>query len=231
MPTTDPRPTFLLVHGAWHRPTCWAPLQEALTADGWQSRTVALPSGGPQGTPSAGMYADAEEVSARLRETAGPVVVVGHSYGGFPITEAAGDHPNVTRLVYLAAYVPEEGEYARGMHGIPQRDDLEGSAPGFEDPRSGLYQDVPEDLAERAIGELVEQSVRSFHEPLTKAAWRTVPSTYILCEEDRALRPPMQEKMAARTSRIERLATGHSPFLSAPAELAALLARIASAEG
>ncbi len=230
MPSTDSRPSFLLVHGAWHRPTCWAPLQDALTADGWRSHTVALPSAGPQGTPSAGMYADAEEISARLRETAGPVIVVGHSYGGFPVTQAAGGHPNVTRLVYLAAYVPAEGEFTRGMHGVPQTDELEGSVAVFGDPRTALYQDVPEDLTERAIGQLVDQSVRSFHEPITAAAWRTVPSTYIFCEHDQALVPSMQEKMAARTEHVERLATGHSPFLSAPAELAALLGRIASTQ-
>ncbi|MEV0259943.1 alpha/beta hydrolase [Streptomyces sp. NPDC050617] len=230
MSTAEPRPTFLLVHGAWHRPTCWEPLQAALAAEGWQSRTVTLPSGGPQPTPSAGMYADAEEVSAQLRRIPGPVVVVGHSYGGFPVTQAAGDHPNVTRLVYLAAYVPEEGEYTRGMHGAPQTDDLEGSVPGFEDARGLLYQDLTDEQAELAIGRLVEQSKRSFHEPITQAAWRTVPSTYVLCEQDRALKPAMQEKMAARTGRVERIARSHSPFLSAPAELAALLGSIASTQ-
>ncbi|MEV0277397.1 alpha/beta hydrolase [Streptomyces sp. NPDC050610] len=230
MSAAEPRPTFLLVHGAWHRPTCWAPLQDALTADGWESRTVTLPSAGPQGTPSAGMYADAEEVSAQLRRIPGPVVVVGHSYGGFPVTQAAAGHPNVARIVYLAAYVPEEGESIRGMHGAPQTDDLEGPAFAFADPRPVLYQDVPDDMAERAIGELVEQSLRSFHEPITQAAWRTVPSTYVLCEHDQALQPSMQEKMAERAGAVQRIATGHSPFLSAPAELAALLGRIASTQ-
>ncbi|MFE7118152.1 alpha/beta hydrolase [Streptomyces sp. NPDC057654] len=230
MPTAETRPTFLLVHGAWHRPTCWEPLQDALAAEGWQSRTVALPSGGPQSTPSAGMYADAEEISAQLRQIPGPVVVVGHSYGGFPVTQAAGDHPNVTRLVYLAAYVPAEGEYTRGMHGVPQTDDLEGSAPGLGDTRNVLYQDLTDEQAERAIAQLVEQSKRSFHEPITQAAWRTVPSTYVFCEEDRALQPAMQEKMAARTGHVERIARSHSPFLSAPAELASLLGRIASSQ-
>ncbi|CAM5484533.1 MULTISPECIES: alpha/beta hydrolase [Streptomyces] len=230
MPTTPP-PSFLLVHGAWHRPACWKPLQDALAVEGLRSHTVALPSSGPQGTPAAGVYDDAEAISARLREIDGPVVVVGHSYGGIPVTEAAAAHPGVVHLVYLAAYMPAEGESLGSLHGRePSKPvDLDGVQPPiFEDPRTSLYTDVPDDLAERAVGELVEQSRRSFQEPVTRAAWRTVPATYVVCEGDQALRPAMQTKMSANAAHVEWLGTGHSAFLSAPAELAALLGRIAS---
>ncbi|MFI2240441.1 alpha/beta hydrolase [Streptomyces chrestomyceticus] len=232
MSTAAARPSFLLVHGAWHRSTCWSALQDALAADGLPSHTVDLPSSGPQGTPTAGVYDDAEAISARLREIEGPVLVVGHSYGGIPVTEAAVGHAHVAHLVYLTAYMPSEGESLGSLHGrdASKGVDLKGVQPSiFEDPRASLYGDVPDDVAERAVGQLVEQSRRSFQEPVTRAAWRTVPSTYVLCEGDQALQPAMQTKMAANATRVERLGTGHSPFLAAPAELAALLGRIAAA--
>lgn len=232
MSTAAVRPSFLLVHGAWHRPTCWSALQGALATDGMPSHTVDLPSSGPQGTPTAGVYDDAEAIAARLREIEGPVVVVGHSYGGIPVTEAAVGHAHVAHLVYLTAYMPSEGESLGSLHGrdASKGVDLHGVQPSiFEDPRASLYGDVPDDVAERAVGQLVEQSRRSFQEPVTRAAWRTVPSTYVICEGDQALQTAMQTKMAANATRVERLGTGHSPFLAAHTELAALLGRIAAA--
>ncbi|MEY9948039.1 alpha/beta hydrolase [Kitasatospora sp. GAS1066B] len=234
MSTAPVRPSFLLVHGAWHRSTCWTALREALAAGGWRSHTVDLPSAGPQRTPTAGMYDDAEEITAQLRQLEGPVVVVAHSYGGFPVTQAAVEQADIAHLVYLAAYLPAEGDSLGGIHGHaisgPEEEDLTRTNPGiFDDPRASLYGDLPDDQAEHAVGRLVEQSVRSFQQPVTRAAWRTVPSTYVVCERDQALPPARQEQMSARATRVERLDTGHSPFLSAPAELAALLGDIARA--
>ncbi|WP_326688585.1 alpha/beta hydrolase [Streptomyces sp. NBC_01795] len=239
MPTNAPRPSFLLVHGAWHRSGCWSLVREALAADGWTARTVDLPSAGPQRTPAAGMYDDADAIAAHLRRTEGRVIVVGHSYGGLPVTQAAAGepatgHPAAAHLVYLAAYLPAEGDSLLSVHGrgstAPEDEDLSGTAPVvFDDPRTSLFGDLPDDRAEDAVGRLVAQSRRSFQQGVTRAAWRTVPSTYVLCERDRALPPELQERMSARAAHVERLDTGHSPFLSAPAELAALLGGIGSA--
>ncbi|NSC19751.1 alpha/beta hydrolase [Streptomyces albus subsp. chlorinus] len=226
---TTPRLSFLLVHGAWHRSGSWDPVREALAADGWTARTVDLPSAGPQRTPAAGMYDDADAVAAHLRQAVGPVIVVGHSYGGLPVTQAAAGPPAAAHLVYLAAYLPEEGESLLSIHGHhgSQDEDLNGTAPVvFDDPRTALFGDLPDEQAEDAVGRLVTQSRRSFQQRVTRAAWRTVPSTYVLCERDKALPPALQGRMSARAAHVERLNTGHSPFLSAPAELAALLGRI-----
>jgi pimeloyl-ACP methyl ester carboxylesterase len=228
MPTTAVRPSFLLVHGAWHRSECWTDLQDALAADGHHSRTVDLPSAGR--APSAGMYDDAEEIAAHLEQMEGPVIVVAHSYGGFPATQTV-TLPGLAHLVYLAAYMPAEGESVGGVHGhaIGKDEELRGIAPVvFEDPRSALYGDLPGHRAEHAMSQLVEQSRRSFGEHITRAAWRAVPSTYVLCERDLALPPALQAKMSLRATRVERLDTGHCPFLSAPARLAALLGDISS---
>ncbi|MEU7583476.1 alpha/beta hydrolase [Streptomyces sp. NPDC041068] len=233
MSTAAVRPSLLLVHGSWHRSTCWAALQDALASDGWQSHALDLPSVGPQSDPTAGMHDDAEEIAARLRKIDGPVVVIAHSYGGIPATQAITDATNVVHLVYLAAYVPAEGESLNTIHGFPtpSEEDLSGTAPVvFDDPRTSLYGDLPDDRAEHLVRQLLEQSVRAFQQQVTHAAWRNVPSTYVLCEGDQALLPALQEQMSARASHVERIGTGHSPFLSAPAELAALLGDIASTE-
>jgi pimeloyl-ACP methyl ester carboxylesterase len=177
--------------------------------------------------PSAGLYDDTEVIAAHLRRMKGPVVVVGHSYGGLPVSQLSEDHPDVVRLVYLAAYLPTEGDSAAGIHGIPAPEDAEGIAPMIQDPRTSLYGDLSDEDAKRAIGQMVEQSLRSFTQKTTRAAWRHTPSTYVVCEQDRQFPVALQEKYAAQATNAERLPTSHSPFLSAPDRLAGLLARIA----
>ncbi len=78
------------------------------------------------------------------------------------------------------------------------------------------------------MARLAPQSVRSLMEPVTTAGWRTVPSTYIVCDRDRALEPARQEELATRSGAVHQLPSSHSPFLSMPRELAALLGRIAA---
>ncbi|HET6501747.1 MAG TPA: alpha/beta hydrolase [Amycolatopsis sp.] len=91
-----------------------------------------------------------------------------------------------------------------------------------------MYGDLPDDEAEQAVGELVEQSRRSFAERVTRAAWKTIPTTYILCEKDHAIPPSLQETMSARATNVERLSSNHSPFLSASGEVATLPEKILS---
>ncbi|MEV4114794.1 alpha/beta fold hydrolase [Nonomuraea sp. NPDC049695] len=217
------RPTLLLVHGAWHGAWCWEKAASVLRADGWRTRAIDLPSaGGP-----AGVHDDAQAVRGALELMDGPVVVVAHSYGGAPVSQAVAEAENVSRVVYLAAYQLDAGESVLGFHGVPGS-----SAPGeFEavpdDPIAMFYGDVPRPEAEEAAKRLVPHSARSFRDVLTRAGWHTVPSAYILCEDDQALPAWSQEVMAARSGVVHRIRSSHSPFLSQPVELAALLARIA----
>lgn len=90
-------------------------------------------------------------------------------------------------------------------------------------PGEVLYNDVAPHLAQQSIASLGRQSLTSVTQPLTQAAWHTVPSTYILCEQDMAIPLPLQESMATRAQRTVLLHSGHSPFLSQPAELARIL--------
>ncbi|MDH2393554.1 alpha/beta fold hydrolase [Streptomyces sp. HNM0663] len=221
------------MHGAWHGPWCWEGLESALISDGWATRTVALPSAAtpdaPTSQPLAGMHADARAVRESLEAIDGPVVVVGHSYGGIPVTQAIADAPNVSHAVYLAAYQLDVGESLYGYHGAPEPE----YATGVIQPAEGsvaaaaFYADVSEEEAARAVRRLVPQSSRSFSDRVTKAGWRAVPSTYIVCEQDQALPSEEQEKLAVRAHAVHRLQSSHSPFLSMPSTLAALLAYIA----
>ncbi|WP_250004590.1 alpha/beta hydrolase [Actinoplanes sp. M2I2] len=215
--------TLLLVHGAWHGPAVFDALRRELSALGYPSSTVKLPTSGPD--PRGGLRDDAGAVRDAITAIDGPLAVVAHSYGGVPVTEAAA-LPGVEHLVYLAAYQLDRGESVGSFHGMPEPADTSGLSPIIADPRTSLYADVPDDAAGLAVSRLVEQRTQSFTDRVGEPAWHTIPSTYILCEQDQALPASEQERMAVRAKSVRRLATSHSPFLSRPAELAALLAEI-----
>ncbi len=217
------RPTILLVHGAWHGAWCWEKLIPELAALGWRVLTVDLPSASVDPDNTAGMYGDARVIRDSLDAVDGPVTVLAHSYGGIPATEAAAGASNVARLVYLSAFLVEEGVSLSIRSGGQMPSGETGTLPGPEDPRAFLYADAAPEDAERAAGQLVLQSVKSFSEPVTTAAWKTVPSSYIVCEQDMAIPVPFQESMAVHCERSHRLPSSHSPFLSMPAELARVI--------
>ncbi|WP_256106234.1 alpha/beta fold hydrolase [Streptomyces sp. ODS05-4] len=224
------RPSLLLVHGAWHGAWCWEPLRAALGADGRRSHAVDLPSAGSADRDRrAGMRDDADAIREALRGIDGPVVVVAHSYGGVPATEAVAGAGNAVGVVYVAGFPLDVGDSMAAFLGTPVPDDGTGLAPPYEDSRRILFADVPEADARRAVARLRPHSVRSFTEPVTAAGWRTLPSHYVVCEHDQALEPARQHELARRADVVHRLPSGHSPFLSMPRRLAALLGRIADA--
>ncbi|MFF3945929.1 alpha/beta fold hydrolase [Streptomyces sp. NPDC001902] len=217
-------PTLLLVHGAWHGSWCWDAVRSVLGPGGWATCVVDLPSAGQE---DAGIHDDAREVLRELAGVEGPVVVVAHSYGGAPVTQAVAEAPRVVHVVYLAAYRLEVGESVLGHHGAPVAAEPRGFRPPPDDPVRTFYGDVPRREAEAAAAGLVPQSVKSFAEPLTRAGRHALASTYVVCERDRALSPARQEGMAARADVVHQLPSDHSPFLSVPQACASLLARIA----
>ncbi|WP_449342178.1 alpha/beta hydrolase [Streptomyces aurantiogriseus] len=212
------------MHGAWHGAWCWERLTSVLDADGWRVRAIDLPSAGGR----AGVQEDAQAVSEELELIDGPVVVVAHSYGGIPVSQAVAEAGNVSRVVYLAAFPLDVGESLLGFHGAPVPPPDQGDFEAVpSDPVALFYGDVPRSEAEEAAKRLVPQSAKSFSDVLTRAGWHTVPSTYILCEDDQALPAQSQQVLAARADEVHRIEGGHSPFLSKPVELAALLAKVA----
>jgi pimeloyl-ACP methyl ester carboxylesterase len=230
---TDARqPTLLLVHGAWHGTWCWKDLEAEFAESDWATESVELPSALrttslPETSP--GMHTDAQAIRTALVHIDGPVVVVGHSYGGTPVTQAIGSAANVIGVIYLAAFMLDVGESVVSVTGEPIPHDNAGVMPVTSAMRAAFYSDVPGDQASLAMSELVPHSHRSFAETVTRAGWREVPSTYVVCTEDQSLPPKLQERFALRAGTVERLACGHSPFLSMPGDLARLLGRLALA--
>jgi pimeloyl-ACP methyl ester carboxylesterase len=225
----DPaRPTIVLIHGAWHGPWCWDVLRRTLSGDGWTTTAPRLPSAAAAAPdrPTAGLHDDVAALSDHIDTIDGRVVLVAHSYGGMPATEVAALHRNkILQLVYIAAYLPEEGESLFGIHGAPPPADLNATIAVPENPIDTFYGDVDPAVAAQAAGRLVPQSVRSWSEHVDHVDRYAAPRTYLLCERDQALPVPKQEEFSARADIAERMDSSHSPFLSRPSELAAWLGR------
>jgi pimeloyl-ACP methyl ester carboxylesterase len=226
-------PTVVLVHGAWHGPWNWRKVDNELTAMGWQVRTIDLPSVVHTDGPHFGLHDDAEVIRRHIADIDGPVVIVAHSYGGVAVSEGAADLPNVRHIVYLAAFQLDIGESVLAACGGEPPDwwNINGDNVIPLRPHEVFYTDLAPQDSDRAIAQLKPQSLAAFTETLTAAAWRTVPSTYVVCEQDRAIPRPAQEQMSARASYVRRLSSGHSPFLSMPGDVARLIAGVAAGPG
>jgi pimeloyl-ACP methyl ester carboxylesterase len=224
-------PTLLLVHGSWHGPWCWAGVEAALARRGVPTRTVQLPSVGDDPATLGGLAGDCETVAVAAAAIGGDVVVVGHSYGGLAITGARYG-TNVRRLIYLCAFMPEEGRSLVSY--LPP-----GPLPPFVDAREDhqdvvrevaaqfFYPDCPEAVAAAAIAQLRPQSAAAITEGAPRCAWKELPSTYICLTEDRIIPIEAQRMFAAQASATIDMVGSHSPMLSKPDELAGVLAGIA----
>lgn len=220
-------PTYLLVHGAWGGAWCWRDFGSELDRRGVAWTTVDLPSSRSGADPATDLADDATLV-AHHANTLGSVVLVGHSYGGAVITEAASRINGLQRLVYVAALVPlvdqsasttSQQAYSRTLLDVAiERDggllrlnhDLAGAA---------LYGDCPPDVVEWALGQLSTQTLASFRAARTFID-ATAPSSYIRCSRDGAIAPGLQSEMMMRCDESLSLDSDHSPFLSQPRTLA-----------
>ena len=216
-------PTLLLVPGAWHGPWVWDALRAQL--GDVPVETVALRSVGDDPATLGDLYDDARVVREAAAAIDGPVVVCAHSYGGAVASQGLAGLPQVKRIVYLAAFMLDAGESLLAAAG--------GTPPPWWDVRDGyllvtapeevFYHDVKEGTAGQAVAQLRPLASITTEQPLTAAAWHDVPSTYIICDDDRAFPPGGQEALAARADRVRHLPTSHSPMLCDPAALATLL--------
>jgi pimeloyl-ACP methyl ester carboxylesterase len=210
----------LLVPGSWHGAWCWSDVLDRLTAAGVDARTIDLPSN----DGASGLADDAAAVRGALAAIGDPAVVVGHSYGGVAISEGAAD---AAGLVYLCAFMLDEGESLLDamQHELPDWIELDVQAGSHLATRTEdvLYADCPPEVAATAGPRLTRQSVAAIATPQSAAAWKIVPSTYVVCEQDRAVPPPAQEAMSARAGTVHRLPSSHSPFFSKPDEVAEIV--------
>ncbi len=236
-----PEPEFLFIHGSCHGAWCWEAVIAELARLGRRARAIDLPSHGADATP-ADQVTLALYARAIVAAIAAPVVLVGHSMAGYPITAAADLAPErIARLVYLCAYVPMPGLSLAQMRRLattqPLRDAIT-IAPDRKtfcfDPAKAtdrLYHDVAPATAAAAISRLGRQPIAPQESPWQPGPSVTLPRSYIRCSQDRAIPPDFQTIMTAGwpSDCVHSLPTSHSPFLSAPAPLARLLVQIADA--
>ena len=227
--------TIVLVHGAWHGSWCWDDVVAGLRARGFVTVAVDLPSRSGQGS----IAADAAFVRAVIEGVAGEVVVCGHSYGGCVITEAAAGLPAVTHLVYLAALMLDLGESAMRSVEIdvaPDSTDLEHAIVvgvdgtitlDLETAVAAFYADASPEQAAAATAQLTPQPGATLAESVSAVAWRGIPSSYVVCTEDRAVPVAVQRALAERATAVVEWDTSHSPFLSRPDLVVDLLADLA----
>ncbi|MEJ1990891.1 MAG: alpha/beta fold hydrolase [Maritimibacter sp.] len=229
---------FLLVHGSNHGAWCWRDVIPALEALGHQAEALDLPGSGDDATPPAEvtLASYSAAIRARLNE---PTVLVGHSAGGFAITQAAEDDPrHIARLVYLCAYLPRPGASLIELKAEAPEQPLTGalelngdrSTFRFSDASlaANLYPDCPEVL-DYTRAHLGWQALAPQRSPVSYSGQgAALPKSYILCTEDRVIPPAHQRAMAAGLAPedLHELHTGHSPFFADPEALARLLDRL-----
>ncbi|MDO8363345.1 MAG: alpha/beta fold hydrolase [Actinomycetota bacterium] len=227
----------VLVHGAWHGAWCFAALQNELDALGVPSYAIDLPGHGASAEPLCGLHGDAAHVAAVLRRLGAPAVLVGHSYGGAVVTQAAALHPEVAHLVYLAAFALADGESVNGLlRSLPRGrvalgEAMQAQADGTITLNPALtaaavYGEVPPATVEAALVRLSPQSQASFTDVVSGSPREAIASTYVRCLRDDSVHITHQDAMAARCGTTLTLDTGHSPFMSHPADTAALLAAV-----
>ncbi|HQY14496.1 MAG TPA: alpha/beta fold hydrolase [Ilumatobacteraceae bacterium] len=230
---------IVLVHGAWHGAWCWAGLQHALDDLGVPSYAIDLPGHGASTAPLTDLYGDAEHVADVLRTLGTPVVLVGHSYGGAVITEAAGRHPEVAHLVYLTAFALEAGESVMSLlTSLPRADIALGRAIVPRDDGTSVvdatkaatafYAECSPAAVSAALARLSPQPMITFADAVTGSPRDHIASTYVRCLRDQAIHISHQDAMAQRCNTVHTLDTDHSPFVSRIAETAAILQGIAA---
>ena len=230
---------FLLIHGSAHGAWCWDHLIPHLETAGHTARAIDLPSHGQDTTPAKDvtLAVYAEAICAAMQEK---TVLVGHSMAGYPITLAADMAPRlIDKLIYLCAHIPEPGKSIADMRMladtqplatamIPSADKLTVTI----DPAQAhekFYHDVDQDLSDWAIKHLCPQAILPQTTPYPDMSPQMHDRYFIRCMDDRAIPPDYQVARTADwpASRVIEMQTSHSPFLSAPAALAAHLIHIA----
>jgi pimeloyl-ACP methyl ester carboxylesterase len=224
-----PMPTIVLVHGAFADGTGWQHVIPILERDGYTVIAVQ--------NPLVSFVDDVQTTKRIIDAQKSPVVVVGHSYGGAVVTEAAAGNANVKALVYIAAIAPEADEpinaylekYPSAL-GAALRPDTAGFL--YVDRaqfRDVFARDVP--ATEASVAAAAQKPIHgsAFGASMKQVAWKTIPSWYLVSQEDRALNPDLErfyaKRMGAKTIEIK---SSHVAFISHPAEVARLIEQAAS---
>ncbi|AKZ54355.1 hypothetical protein SAM23877_1306 [Streptomyces ambofaciens ATCC 23877] len=228
-----PIPTVVLVHGAFADAASWSGVSTALRSEG-------IPVLAPP-NPLRGLSHDASYLASVIAQIDGPVVLAGHSYGGALIT-VAGTADNVVGLVYVAAYVLEEGESLGELQGrfplsplVSNLKEWSYPGPGGEPAVEVTIQesafpeifaaDVPEDVTHTLAAAQRPLAAAAFEEKASAAAWRTRPAWAVVAGADRAINPQVERYGAERAGAtvVEIEGASHAVALSRPKEVAELI--------
>jgi pimeloyl-ACP methyl ester carboxylesterase len=225
--------TIVLVHGAFADASGWRYVIPILQHDGFNVIAVQ--------NPDISLANDVATTRRLIAAQSGPVVVVGHSYGGAVMTGAAAGNPNVRALVYIAAYAPDVGEPIGALNALFPPTGLGTAlivdAAGFLTVDVAKFRplfaaDVPEH--ETRVLAVTQKPLffSAFGEALTQAAWRTIPSWYLVAQDDRAINPDLERFMARRMgARTSEIRSSHVPFVSHPNKVAELIEEAALSNG
>ena len=221
--------TVVLVHGGFVDGSGWQGVYDHLKNDGYNVAVVQ--------NPTMSLEGDVAATNMIINAQDGPVILVGHSYGGAVITEA-GTNPNVMALVYIAAFAPDKGESVNTLIADPPPG---APVPPILPPRDGFLfldrekfhssfaADVSDELAAFMADSQVPWGVGALSGTITEPAWRSKPSWYLLTTEDRMIPAPAQRQMSERAgSTVVEVAASHSVYVSQPAAVAELIEKAAS---
>ena len=229
-PQSTARPTIVLVHGGFVDGSGWAGVFEILRRDGYNVAIVQ--------NPTISLAGDVAATRSVINAQTGPVILVGHSYGGVVITEAGND-PKVAGLVYIAAFAPDNGESVGTL--------IKNPAPGAPvppilPPREGfLYLDKEKfaaafaaDVDAKTAAFMAESQVpwglEALNGSVTEAAWKTKPSWYLVATDDKMIPPDAQRFMSKRAgATVAETKGSHALYVSRPAPVAALIKQAAAA--
>ncbi|MFC4120021.1 alpha/beta hydrolase [Nonomuraea zeae] len=229
------KPTVVMVHGAWADTSSWNGEADAVRRAGYVARVIA--------NPLRNLTSDAETVADFLKTVRGPIVLVGHSYGGSVITNAAANVPGVKALVYVDAAAPDVGETTAQLSGAGSAlgaspDSLYDTVPyaGAPEGAKDLYlkqdpfvrsfgSDLPRDTAVRLWAAQRAASTSAFMTPSKAAAWKTIPSWYFISSGDRIITPDSQRSMAERAhSKVTTFQGGsHLTLISHPGAVTSVI--------
>lgn len=229
--------TYVLIHGAWHGRWCWDKVMPLLAKAGHTVVAPDLPGHRNDSTPigEISLRSYCERVCQVLDAQTEPVILVGHSMGGIVITQAAEYRPDkIKKLVYLTAFLLQNSEFLLQYAGQDETSAVTANLIVAEDHscasvradalREAFYGDCSDEDSMRATSLLVPQSVAPLVTPVSTSSqnFGRIPRVYISCLRDRAITPAIQKLMYENIpcERFIQMDSSHSPFFSAPEELA-----------
>jgi pimeloyl-ACP methyl ester carboxylesterase len=220
----------VLVHGGFVDGSGWQPVYDLLKHNGYRVSVVQ--------NPTLSLDGDVEATRMILDRQDGPTILVGHSYGGAVISEAC-NHPQVSALVYIAAFAPDKGESVNTLIADPPPG---APVPPILPPVNGLLfldrdkfhasfaGDLPVAQAEFLADSQVPWGVNALAGTVSEPAWRTRPSWYLIATDDRMIPPPAQHAMSQRAgSTVVEAAGSHAIYVSQPSVVADLIRQAATA--